>query len=85
MTTFELVNRFLVLCKYLTCKMLLFHHSLKTLKKWEEAIYHTDVYAFCIPRQVCVFIVLLLCLLELLVVKNEVKLEKKQHVEKNKG
>ena len=36
MTTFEFVNRFLVLCKYLTCERL--HHSLKTLKKWEEAM-----------------------------------------------
>ena len=51
MTTFEFVNRFLVLCKYLTCERLLSHHSLKTLKKWEEVISHTDVYAFCIPRQ----------------------------------
>ena len=56
MTTFEFVNRFLVLCKYLTCERLLSHHTLKTLekneKKWEEAICHTDVYAFCIPREV---------------------------------
>ena len=46
MTAFEFVNRFLVLCKYLTCEWLLSHHSLKILKKWEEAISHTDVYAF---------------------------------------
>ena len=45
------------------------------LKKWEEAISHTNVYAFCIPRQAYLYIVYL-CLLELLVVKNYVKLEK---------
>ena len=33
MTTFEFVNRFLVLCKYVTCERLHSHHSLKTLKK----------------------------------------------------
>ena len=84
MTTFEFINRSLVLCKYLTSERLLSYHSLKTLKKWEEAISHTNVYAFCIPRQAYLYIVYL-CLLELLVVKNYVKLEKKTASGKNKG
>ena len=40
-------------------------------EKWEEAISQTDVFH--------------LCLLEILVVKNEVKLEKKTVYGKNKG
>ena len=79
MTTFEFINRSLALCIYLTGKRLLYRHSLKTLKKWEEAISHTNVYAFCIPRQAYLYIAYL-CLLELLVVKNYVKLEKKNSI-----
>ena len=84
MTTFEFINRSLLLCKYLTSERLLSHNSLKTLKKWEEAISPTNVYTFCIPRQAYLYIVYL-CLLELLVVKNYVKLEKKTASGKNKG
>ena len=76
MTTFEFVNKFLVLCKYLTCERLLSHHSLKTLKNMREGNISYRCLRF-LHSKTSVLIVFLLCLLELLVVKNKVKLEKK--------
>ena len=64
--------------------MATFPSQFKNLEKWEEAISHANVYAFCIPRQAYLYIVFL-CLLELLVVKNYVELEKKTASGKNKG
>ena len=74
MTTFEFINRSLLLCKYLTSERLLSHHSLKTLKMGGGNISYKCLRF--LHSKTCLLKVLL-CLLELLVVKNYVKREKK--------
>ena len=70
MTTFEFVNRLLLLSKYLTCERLL-SHRVKTLKKNERRQYLLQMFMLTAFQDKCtyMYVVFLLCLLELLVVK----------------
>ena len=78
MTTFEFINRSLVLCKYLTSERLLSHHSLKTLKKMGGG--NISYKCLCFLHSKTGLFIVYLCLLELLVVKNYVKPEKKNSI-----
>ena len=87
MTTFEFVNRLLLFSKYLTCERLL-SHQVKKRKKNERRQYLIQMFTLTAFQDKCtyIYVVFLSCLLELLVVKNEVKLKKKTaHVKKKKN
>ena len=87
MTTFEFVNGLLLLSKYLTCERLL-SHQVKNLEKNERRQqYLIQMFTLSAFQDKCtyIYIVFLLCLLDLLALKNDVKFEKKRHMEKTKG
>ena len=72
----EFVNRPLLLSKYLTCERLL-SQWLKNLEKNERSQYLIQMFTLSLFQDKCtkIYKVFLLCLFELLVVKNEVILE----------
>ena len=84
MTTFEFINRSLALCIYLTSERLLSHHSLKAIKNGRRQ-YLMQMFMLSAFQDRSTLYIVYLCLLELLVVKNYVELEKKTASGKNKG
>ena len=82
MTTFEFVNRLLLLSKYLTCERLLSHQVKNFEKKERRQQYLIQMFTLSAFQDKCtyIYVLFLLCLLELFVVKNEVKPEKENSI-----